>query len=92
MSSLILSRNMPRASSKQLCRLLNGKTYVIKNKHRLFFLLSLVLFFIYFSRASIVGKEVLPPPELEKVFGLTGGNTLHLPIFIEDEAQDLTVF
>ena len=22
---------------------------------------------------SIVGKEVLPPPELEKVFGLTGG-------------------
>ncbi len=43
-----------------------------------------------FSRASIVGKEVLPPPELEKVFGLTGGTTLHLPIFIEDKAQDLT--
>jgi hypothetical protein len=45
-----------------------------------------------FSRASIVGKEVLPPPELEKVFGLTGGINykLYLPIFIEDEAQDLT--
>jgi len=28
-------------------------------------------------RASIVGKEVLPPPELEKVFGLTGGNIFH---------------
>lgn len=26
---------------------------------------------------SIVGKEVLPPPELEKVFGLTGGNIFH---------------
>jgi phytoene dehydrogenase-like protein len=24
-------------------------------------------------KASIVGKEVLPPPELERVFGLTGG-------------------
>ena len=26
-----------------------------------------------FYRASIVGKEVLPPPELERIFGLTGG-------------------
>jgi len=26
---------------------------------------------------SIVGKEVLPPPELEAVFGLTGGNIFH---------------
>ena len=26
---------------------------------------------------SIVGKEVLPPPELERVFGLTGGNIFH---------------
>ena len=23
---------------------------------------------------SIVGKEVLPPPELERIFGLTGGS------------------
>jgi hypothetical protein len=52
----------------------------------------IIIFYIYFSRASIVGKEVLPPPELEKVFGLTGGINykLYLPIFIEDEAQDLT--
>jgi len=28
-------------------------------------------------RASIVGKEVLPPPELERIFGLTGGNIFH---------------
>jgi len=28
-------------------------------------------------KASIVGKEVLPPPELERVFGLTGGNIFH---------------
>jgi len=28
-------------------------------------------------KASIVGKEVLPPPELEAVFGLTGGNIFH---------------
>ena len=26
---------------------------------------------------SVVGKEVLPPPELERVFGLTGGNIFH---------------
>ena len=26
---------------------------------------------------SIVGKEVLPPPILEKTFGLTGGNIFH---------------
>ncbi|CAM1296679.1 PYROXD2 (predicted) [Pycnogonum litorale] len=26
---------------------------------------------------SIVGYEVLPPPELEKIFGLTGGNIFH---------------
>ncbi|KAK4306063.1 hypothetical protein Pmani_022091 [Petrolisthes manimaculis] len=26
---------------------------------------------------SIVGYEVLPPPDLEKVFGLTGGNIFH---------------
>ena len=25
------------------------------------------------ARSSIVGKEVLPPPELERIFGLTGG-------------------
>ena len=24
-------------------------------------------------RSSIVGKEVLPPPDLERIFGLTGG-------------------
>ena len=29
---------------------------------------------IFSYRASIVGKEVLPPPELERIFGLTGGN------------------
>ena len=29
-------------------------------------------------RASIVGKEVLPPPELEAVFGLTGGSVMLL--------------
>ena len=28
-------------------------------------------------KASIVGKEVLPPPDLEAVFGLTGGNIFH---------------
>ena len=28
-------------------------------------------------KASIVGKEVLPPPILEKTFGLTGGNIFH---------------
>jgi len=28
-------------------------------------------------KASIVGKEVLPPPELERIFGLTGGNIFH---------------
>ena len=28
-------------------------------------------------QASIVGKEVLPPPDLEAVFGLTGGNIFH---------------
>ena len=28
-------------------------------------------------RASVVGLEVLPPPELERVFGLTGGNIFH---------------
>jgi len=28
-------------------------------------------------KSSIVGKEVLPPPELEKIFGLTGGNIFH---------------
>jgi len=28
-------------------------------------------------RASIVGLEVLPPPELERIFGLTGGNIFH---------------
>jgi len=28
-------------------------------------------------KASIVGKEVLAPPILEKVFGLTGGNIFH---------------
>ncbi|XP_068221453.1 pyridine nucleotide-disulfide oxidoreductase domain-containing protein 2-like [Palaemon carinicauda] len=26
---------------------------------------------------SIIGYEVLPPPELEKIFGLTGGNIFH---------------
>nr|XP_027209803.1 pyridine nucleotide-disulfide oxidoreductase domain-containing protein 2-like [Penaeus vannamei] len=26
---------------------------------------------------SIVGYEVLPPPELERIFGLTGGNIFH---------------
>ena len=29
-------------------------------------------------KASIVGKEVLPPPELEAVFGLTGGDSQSL--------------
>ena len=28
-------------------------------------------------KESIVGKEVLPPPILEKTFGLTGGNIFH---------------
>ncbi|KAK3914903.1 Pyridine nucleotide-disulfide oxidoreductase domain-containing protein 2 [Frankliniella fusca] len=28
-------------------------------------------------KASVVGKEVLPPPDLERVFGLTGGNIFH---------------
>ena len=28
-------------------------------------------------KASIVGKEVLPPPVLEKEFGLTGGSIFH---------------
>ena len=28
-------------------------------------------------KASIVGKEVLPPPDLEAIFGLTGGNIFH---------------
>eukprot|EP00092_Neocalanus_flemingeri_P033858 GFUD01036819.1.p1 GENE.GFUD01036819.1~~GFUD01036819.1.p1 ORF type:complete len:586 (+),score=126.61 GFUD01036819.1:107-1864(+) len=28
-------------------------------------------------KESIVGKEVLPPPELERIFGLTGGNIFH---------------
>ncbi|KAJ1522832.1 hypothetical protein ONE63_001983 [Megalurothrips usitatus] len=28
-------------------------------------------------KESVVGKEVLPPPELERVFGLTGGNIFH---------------
>ena len=32
----------------------------------------LVLYPKYF-RSSIVGKEVLPPPDLERIFGLTGG-------------------
>jgi hypothetical protein len=36
-------------------------------------IISRILYIYIFFRASIVGKEVLPPPELEKVFGLTGG-------------------
>ena len=28
-------------------------------------------------KASIVGKEVLSPPDLEATFGLTGGNIFH---------------
>lgn len=28
-------------------------------------------------KASIVGKEVLTPPDLEAIFGLTGGNIFH---------------
>jgi len=28
-------------------------------------------------KSSIVGKEVLPPPDLERIFGLTGGNIFH---------------
>ncbi|KAJ8013777.1 hypothetical protein DPEC_G00033310 [Dallia pectoralis] len=28
-------------------------------------------------KASIVGKDVLTPPDLEKIFGLTGGNIFH---------------
>ncbi|KAG7164129.1 Pyridine nucleotide-disulfide oxidoreductase domain-containing protein 2-like [Homarus americanus] len=28
-------------------------------------------------KESIIGYEVLPPPELERVFGLTGGNIFH---------------
>jgi len=28
-------------------------------------------------KSSIVGKEVLPPPDLENIFGLTGGNIFH---------------
>merc|ERR1712179_174121 len=28
-------------------------------------------------KESIVGKEVLPPPDLERIFGLTGGNIFH---------------
>ncbi|VDL85648.1 unnamed protein product [Nippostrongylus brasiliensis] len=27
--------------------------------------------------ASVVGYEVLPPPEIERIFGLTGGNIFH---------------
>lgn len=26
---------------------------------------------------SVIGKEVLPPPDLERIFGLTGGNIFH---------------
>lgn len=28
-------------------------------------------------KASIVGTDVLPPPDLERIFGLTGGNIFH---------------
>ncbi|KAG5831667.1 hypothetical protein ANANG_G00306170 [Anguilla anguilla] len=28
-------------------------------------------------KSSIVGKEVLAPPDLERIFGLTGGNIFH---------------
>ena len=43
------------------------------------------MFLVYFIisryapgfKDSVVGKEVLPPPELERVFGLTGGNIFH---------------
>jgi phytoene dehydrogenase-like protein len=41
-------------------------------KHKFF----LIIFIYLLPRESIVGKEVLPPPELEKVFGLTGGKIL----------------
>ncbi len=28
-------------------------------------------------KSSLVGYEVLPPPDLERIFGLTGGNIFH---------------
>ncbi|VDM81751.1 unnamed protein product [Strongylus vulgaris] len=27
--------------------------------------------------SSVIGYEVLPPPDIEKIFGLTGGNIFH---------------
>ena len=39
-----------------------------------------IVSFLYlkYFRSSIVGKEVLPPPDLERIFGLTGGRYLLL--------------
>ncbi|XP_071793138.1 pyridine nucleotide-disulfide oxidoreductase domain-containing protein 2-like [Asterias amurensis] len=28
-------------------------------------------------KSSVVGRDILPPPELERIFGLTGGNIFH---------------
>ncbi|XP_038071097.1 pyridine nucleotide-disulfide oxidoreductase domain-containing protein 2-like [Patiria miniata] len=28
-------------------------------------------------KSSVIGRDILPPPELEKIFGLTGGNIFH---------------
>ncbi|XP_071792921.1 pyridine nucleotide-disulfide oxidoreductase domain-containing protein 2-like [Asterias amurensis] len=28
-------------------------------------------------KSSVIGRDILPPPELERIFGLTGGNIFH---------------
>ena len=55
------------------CLMLLKGAYIIEKS---FYLTSTLRYAPGFKK-SIVGKEVLPPPELEKVFGLTGGNIFH---------------
>ena len=42
-------------------------------------------------KSSIVGKEVLSPPDLEATFGLTGGNIFHGSMSLDQGRTHSTV-